>query len=57
MAAPKSYIRHMSMYKLEIAGQPREPDTPETLGFRPLYRQVKAIFVRRLMDGVWAPRR
>ena len=45
----------MSVHKLEIAGQSREPDTPETLGFRPLYRQVKAIFVRRLMDGVWAP--
>ncbi|WP_346360101.1 GntR family transcriptional regulator [Bosea sp. (in: a-proteobacteria)] len=43
------------MHKLEITGQPREPETPETLGFRPLYRQVKAIFVRRLMDGVWAP--
>ncbi|RDJ21482.1 GntR family transcriptional regulator [Bosea caraganae] len=27
----------------------------EPLGFRPLYRQVKAIFVRRLVDGVWAP--
>lgn len=45
----------MSVHKLEIAGPPREPDTPEALGFRPLYRQVKAIFVRRLMDGVWAP--
>lgn len=45
----------MSVHKLEIARQPREPDTPETLGFRPLYRQVKAIFVRRLVDGVWAP--
>ncbi|WP_244607348.1 GntR family transcriptional regulator [Bosea sp. CS1GBMeth4] len=43
------------MHKLEIAKPPREPDTPETLGFRPLYRQVKAIFVRRLVDGVWAP--
>lgn len=45
----------MSVHKLENAGQSREPDTPETLGFRPLYRQVKEIFVRRLMDGVWAP--
>jgi GntR family transcriptional regulator len=45
----------MSVHKLEITAQPREPDMPETLGFRPLYRQVKAIFVRRLMDGVWAP--
>jgi GntR family transcriptional regulator len=51
----KSYIRHMSVHKLEIADPPRDPGTPETLGFRPLYRQVKAIFVRRLVDGVWAP--
>jgi GntR family transcriptional regulator len=55
VAAPKSYIRHMSVHKLEITEQPRASGTPETLGFRPLYRQVKAIFVRRLMDGVWAP--
>lgn len=51
----KSYIRHMSVHKHEIARPPGEPGMPEALGFRPLYRQVKAIFVRRLVDGVWAP--
>lgn len=30
-------------------------ETAEPLGFRPLYRQVKAVLVRRLVDGVWAP--
>ena len=45
----------MSMHKLENAERPTAPDTAEPLGFRPLYRQVKAIFVRRLVDGVWAP--
>lgn len=44
----------MSAHKTE---NPRRnvADTAEPLGFRPLYRQVKAIFVRRLVDGVWAP--
>jgi GntR family transcriptional regulator len=51
----KSYIRHMSMHKLENADRAPAPDTAEPLGFRPLYRQVKAIFIRRLVDGVWAP--
>jgi GntR family transcriptional regulator len=51
----ESYIRHMSVHKLENADRPATPDAAETLGFRPLYRQVKAIFVRRLVDGVWAP--
>jgi GntR family transcriptional regulator len=45
----------MSVHKLEIANQAGETGMPEPLGFRPLYRQVKAIFVRRLVDGVWAP--
>lgn len=40
------------MHKLENTPS---PIAAETLGFRPLYRQVKAIFVRRLVDGVWAP--
>jgi GntR family transcriptional regulator len=26
----------------------------DALGFRPLYRQVKAVLVRRIADGVWA---
>jgi GntR family transcriptional regulator len=51
----KSYIRHMSMHKLENADRVPAADTAEPLGFRPLYRQVKAIFIRRLVDGVWAP--
>jgi len=51
----KSYIRHMSVHKLENADRLPAPDTAEPLGFRPLYRQVKAMFVRRLVDGVWAP--
>jgi GntR family transcriptional regulator len=45
----------MTMHKLENADQPSAPGDRETLGFRPLYRQVKAIFVRRLVDGVWPP--
>lgn len=45
----------MSVHKLENAARPAEAEMPEALGFRPLYRQVKAIFVRRLVDGVWAP--
>jgi len=45
----------MSVHKLENAAPPGDAGLPETLGFRPLYRQVKAIFVRRLVDGVWAP--
>ena len=27
----------------------------ESLGFRPLYRQVRDRLIRRLVDGVWAP--
>ena len=27
----------------------------ETLGFRPLYQQVRGIFLRRIADGTWAP--
>ncbi len=28
-------------------------DRPETVGFRPLYRQVKDAFVKRMADGIW----
>lgn len=45
----------MSVHKLEIAERRNGADQPEPLGFRPLYRQVKAILIRRLVDGVWAP--
>jgi GntR family transcriptional regulator len=51
----KSYIRHMTEHKREIATQPEAGGGAEILGFRPLYRQVKAQFVRRLVDGRWAP--
>lgn len=45
----------MTEHKREIA-LPSEPaGGAEILGFRPLYRQVKDHFVRRLVDGVWAP--
>lgn len=27
----------------------------ETLGFRPLYQQVREMFLRRIADGTWAP--
>ncbi|SIP91600.1 transcriptional regulator, GntR family [Bosea sp. TND4EK4] len=43
----------MTMFKPEIDGGVAEAGEP--LGFRPLYRQVKAILLRRLSDGVWAP--
>lgn len=51
----KSYIRHMTEHKVEIAIRPDGPAGAEILGFRPLYQQVKANFVRRLVDGSWAP--
>jgi GntR family transcriptional regulator len=50
----QSYIRHMTAHKLENAA-PQPAELVEVLGFRPLYQQVKAMFVRRLVDGVWAP--
>lgn len=45
----------MTGHKLENAIQAGGRDMTETLGFRPLYAQVKAIFVRRIADGVWPP--
>lgn len=45
----------MSVHKLEISDRLSTHGAAEPLGFRPLYRQVKAIFIRRLVDGVWAP--
>ncbi|PTM43096.1 GntR family transcriptional regulator [Bosea sp. 124] len=45
----------MTEHKLEIATRPETASGAEILGFRPLYRQVKANFVRRLVDGSWAP--
>lgn len=43
------------MHKRENAERIGAADTTEPLGFRPLYAQVKAIFIRRLADGVWTP--
>ncbi len=45
----------MTMHKRENAERIEPADRTEPLGFRPLYAQVKAIFIRRLADGVWAP--
>src|SRR3712207_8929619 len=33
-------------------GEPRMSDAP-ALGFRPLYRQVRDVLVKRIADGVW----
>lgn len=30
-------------------------DGPGPVGFRPLYRQVKDAFVKRMVDGIWSP--
>ncbi|AMJ63472.1 GntR family transcriptional regulator [Bosea sp. PAMC 26642] len=38
-----------------MATRPELPAGAEILGFRPLYRQVKDQFVRRLVDGTWLP--
>ncbi|MBX9907741.1 MAG: GntR family transcriptional regulator [Beijerinckiaceae bacterium] len=43
------------MHKRENAERIEPADRTEPLGFRPLYAQVKAMFIRRLADGVWAP--
>jgi GntR family transcriptional regulator len=45
----------MSVHKLENAERRGAAGMGEPLGFRPLYRQVKAVFVQRLLDGVWPP--
>lgn len=45
----------MTEHKLENATRPESPAGAEILGFRPLYRQVKEHFVRRLVDGIWSP--
>jgi GntR family transcriptional regulator len=34
---------------------PQPAPATESLGFRPLYRQAKDAFVRRMVDGIWAP--
>lgn len=45
----------MREHKLEDSTRPSSASGAEILGFRPLYRQVKENFVRRLVEGVWAP--
>src|ERR671932_678209 len=45
-------ISSMAMTKLDPVTAP-EPESP--LGYRPLYRQVRALLVRRLAEGVWQP--
>lgn len=30
-------------------------EPPQGFGFRPLYRQVKDVFVKRMVDGIWSP--
>jgi GntR family transcriptional regulator len=47
--------RESRMAATRQARPPRLPPKPETVGFRPLYRQVKDAFVKRMVDGVWAP--
>ena len=60
LLAYKSYIRHMTQIKPENNMQEkiivRHENSPrEQLGFRPLYRQVKDNFLKRIIDGVWLP--
>jgi len=31
------------------------PADDPAIGFRPLYRQIRDLLVRRIVDGVWAP--
>jgi GntR family transcriptional regulator len=45
----------MTSHKPEIATSAAPAGTDEMLGFRPLYRQVKGVLVRRLVEGVWSP--
>jgi GntR family transcriptional regulator len=41
--------------KPESLGRLPALDGAQPIGFRPLYQQVKAVLLRRLVDGVWAP--
>ena len=31
------------------------PRDDDAIGFRPLYRQIRDLLVRRIVDGAWAP--
>jgi GntR family transcriptional regulator len=43
----------MSSDNPEIALDARMAGPPQNVGFRPLYRQVKDAFVKRMSDGIW----
>lgn len=45
----------MTAHKRQISSPSDAGQTLEPLGFRPLYGQVKAVFLRRLADGAWPP--
>lgn len=40
--------------KIEASRNASAAETP-TIGFRPLYQQVKAVLLRRIADGFWVP--
>lgn len=45
----------MSVDKTENDNGTRAGMKPADFGFRPLYRQVKDVFVKRMVDGIWSP--
>ena len=45
----------MTSDKMENSPVPLQTETPQGFGFRPLYRQVKDVFVKRMVDGIWSP--
>jgi GntR family transcriptional regulator len=45
----------MTSDKPQNAMPPLAIDMPSGFGFRPLYRQVMDIFVKRMVDGIWSP--
>lgn len=59
----KMNVMSISRSGAKTSGKPRKPaaaaaaaaDAPTTLGYRPLYRQVKELLMKRLSDGTWAP--
>lgn len=50
-----SYIRHMSSDNPESPAIPPSAPLNAPVGFRPLYRQVKDAFIKRMSDGLWPP--
>jgi GntR family transcriptional regulator len=45
----------MTSDKAQNAIRPPAADMPSGFGFRPLYRQVMDVFVKRMVDGIWSP--